>query len=165
MRMRIALMCLTGTFVLAAGCAETEQVMVEPDSLNVVQDDLAKGNDYADRGLTEKAESAYRAAIVSNPRDTRAYVNLAQLYVDTGRSTEAEQVLEESLKVNPREMRAHNLLGHIYYENKAYNTARYHYRKALEVNPDYYQAHWNLVATCLMLNKDQEAFEHCRRYI
>ncbi len=49
---------------------------------------------YADSGLLEKAEAAYREAIAIDPRFSRAHYWLGQLLVATKRETEARPVLE-----------------------------------------------------------------------
>lgn len=147
------------------GCAENKETASNSAPTRSFQDYLVMGNNYADQQMYDQAEQAYKSAIMVNPADTRAHVNLAQLYIDSGRLQDAETILKVAVQVDPQETHAHNLLGNVYYARKSYNTARYHYQKALKANPDLYEAHWNMVGTCLMLKKDQEAFEHCRRYI
>ena len=153
--------------VVLWGCAETGQVtpVNSPGGKVTVGDHLERGNSYADRGMTREAEAEYIAAIAQNRADTRAYVNLAGLYISEGRDEEAENLLKRAIRVNPKEVRAYNLLGHIYYDRGSYNAARYYYGKAVAVDPNFYEGHWNLVATCFYLNRDDEAIEHCRRYV
>lgn len=165
MRQEIAVALCAGLLLVVLGCAGTSEVADRSPRGAGNSSYLAQGNRYADKGMFPEAEAAYISAIKSNARDSRVYVNLAQVYLETGRSDEAETILKAAIKLNPREFRAHNLLGNIYHDRKSYNAARYHYRNALAIEPTYYEAHWNLIATCFMLNRDEEALEHCRRYI
>lgn len=158
---RIVLVVALGLSVVVLGCTSTGSSGVADSGV----DALTRGNDYADRGMLTEAEVSYRAAIKADRADSRAYVNLAQLYIDTGELEKAELVLTNALKVNPRDVQAHNLLGNICYGRDSYNAARHHYMTALTVDPDCHDAHWNLVSTCFLLNKDNEALEHCRSYV
>ena len=158
---RIILVVALSLSVAVIGCTSAGTTEVAGSGVNA----LTRGNDYADRGMFTEAETSYRAAIKADRADSRAYVNLAQLYIDTGEIEKAETVLTDALKVNPRDVQAHNLLGNICYGRDSYNAARHHYMRALAVDPDCYDAHWNLVATCFLLNKEDEALEHCRSYI
>ena len=158
---RIVLVVALSLSVVVLGCTSTGS----PEVASSSGDALTRGNDYADRGMPAEAEVSYRAAIKADRANSRGYVNLAQLYIDTGRLEEAESVLADALRVNPRDVQAHNLLGNIYYSRDSYNAARRHYMTALAVDPDCYEAHWNLVATCFLLKKDDEALKHCRYYV
>jgi len=161
----LALMVLTG-MILATGCAGgPEQSAVQPAKVNEAETALTQGNTYMDRGMFPQAEAYYLGAIKAKPTDTRAYVNLGQLYVETGRLEEAERVLTAAVQINPKEARAYNELGNVYYAHRSYDSACRLYERALAIDPTCYEAHWNLVGTCFRLNREEEALNHCQRYV
>lgn len=172
MRRGWIVLMLVGMAVLVTGCPENSGVVtsgvvtsgVGPDGK---VDHLLRGNEYADQGAVQQAETEYAAAIMENRFDTRAYVNLGQLYINTNQTEKAERVLLKAVELNPRETRGYNLLGHIYFSRRPpeYNKARYFYAKAVDINPSYYEAHWNLASACRQLGQDADAAQHYERYL
>ena len=163
---RFTALLMTFAVIIAAGCASSEQKpAVQPARVDDVDAALARGNEYADKGLTTEAEAYYLGAIRIAPTDTRAYVNLGQLYIRENRIDEAIQTLSAAVRINPGEARAYNELGNIHYDRKAYLSAYEHYQRALIADPSRYDTHWNLIGTCFALNRDIEAYEHCRIFV
>lgn len=73
------------------------------------------GNILEDEGEDERAEEAYRQALIQNPHPEGVYYNLGNIYHrDRQKSAEAIPYYQEALKVNPHFVRAYNNLGQAY---------------------------------------------------
>jgi Tfp pilus assembly protein PilF len=129
------------------------------------EEHFQKALGYEAQEQWELAKQEYRLAIKQRPNDSRAYVNLGQLYSRDGETERAEECWRQALRVNPRDARALNLLGSVYFRQKQYDLAIASYRKALEADPNYANAHWNLAVAYRTVDMKREAADHYRRYI
>lgn len=66
---------------------------------------------FTDRGMPERAEAEYRAALKLDPGCIPASVNLADLRRVQGRDAEGEQILRDSLKRSPQNAALRHALG------------------------------------------------------
>ena len=82
----------------------------------------------------------------SEPRNTDATTNHADLYGDLERYNDAIEAYRKAIKINPENMAAvaWNELGVVYGHLDRYNDAIEAYRKAIKINPEYTEAWFNL---------------------
>jgi superkiller protein 3 len=138
---------------------------VQPASEAKEEDHFQRALDCEAQGQRDLAKQEYRLAVRQEPRDSRAYVNLGQLYARDGESARAEECWQQALRVNPGDARASNLLGSVYMRQRKFDKAIAYYRKALEADPNYANAHWNIAAAYRSLDMKREAARHYRSYI
>jgi Flp pilus assembly protein TadD len=78
---------------------------------------------YTQSGKFDKAEAAYRTALLIDPSFVQAYVNLADLYRVQGRDDEGERILREALEIAPRNADVYQALGLLLVRHKRMSEA------------------------------------------
>jgi predicted CXXCH cytochrome family protein len=94
------------------------------------------GNFYAHRGLTDNAESEYKAALRLSPQYVPAAINLADLYRQLGRDGDGERVLRTVIGVARSAATPHYALGLALTREKRPDDALAEFRAAAELEPD-----------------------------
>jgi Tfp pilus assembly protein PilF len=162
---------IMGPFLAAAlsvtgGCGTQTSSTVRPPVPTASQEDhFQKALGFESQQQWDMAKQEYRAAIKQQPGDSRAYVNLGQLYARDGESARAEDSWRQALRANPADSRALNLLGSVSMRQSKYDQAIAYYRKALQADPNYANAHWNLATAYRSVDMKREAADHYRKYI
>jgi tetratricopeptide (TPR) repeat protein len=118
-----------------------------------------KGVSYANLGLFEKAEDAYRAALMINLNYAEAHNNLGLLLANLNRLEEAKREYREAIRINPNYTEAHINLGRLLANLKRFEEAEKEYREAIRIDPYSVVAHNNLGN----LLKDFKRFEEAER--
>ena len=93
------------------------------------------GNFYAQSGAFDKAEQAYREALVLDNYWMAAYINLVDLFRQTGRDNEAELLLKEALKLAPDNASLHHSFGLVQVRRQQMNLALAPLKRAAELEP------------------------------
>ncbi len=84
----------------------------------------------------ERAEQAYRRALMLNPRHLGAHMNLADLYRLLEKESEAEKVLREAIEIAPQQGAPYHSLGLALVRQKRYADAEVALAKAAELEPE-----------------------------
>lgn len=165
LRWMIALFCMAALSVIG-GCGTETSSTARSQAQAVPQEDhFQKALGFEAQEQWDLAKQEYRLAIKQQPADSRACVNLGQLYARDGESARAEESWRQALRANPADSRALNLLGSVYMRQSKYDEAIAYYRKAVDADPNYANAHWNLAAAYRSVDMKREAAEHYRKYI
>ena len=91
---------------------------------------------YLARGDFERAEQAYRHALLLNPGHLGAHMNLADLYRLQGLEDKAEKLLRAAIKIAPRQGAPRHALGLSLVRQQRYTEAEPALAKAAELQPD-----------------------------
>jgi tetratricopeptide (TPR) repeat protein len=94
------------------------------------------GNLYAQRGIADAAEIAYRDAIRVDASFAPAYLNLADIYRALGRETEGEATLRDGLARVFETPSLHHALGLLLIRRGETKPAMEELRRAVELAPD-----------------------------
>ncbi|HVB25429.1 MAG TPA: tetratricopeptide repeat protein [Ktedonobacteraceae bacterium] len=86
--------------------------------------------------LYEEAKQSYERAIEQEPRDIRAYSELAVIYMTESNATKAREVVEQGLRAEPRAAQLHALLASIYQESGNLRRAEASLAEAERLNPN-----------------------------
>ncbi len=84
----------------------------------------------------EDAKLSYERAIEQEPRDIRAYSELAVIYMTESNTTKAREVVERGLQAEPRSAQLHALLASIYQESGNMRRAEASLVEAERLNPN-----------------------------
>jgi len=120
---------------------------------------VQQGVGYLERGDVSRAEDCFKRAIISSPKDSRAYRNLGWLYIGQGRHEEAEIKFREAIQLSPGVSESHFGLG---LACKGQNKSRFPevevaFKKAIELNPANYSVYRELGNTYILQGKYQQA--------
>ena len=99
-----------------------------------------RGQRFAKEGRFDLSESAFRAAIASDPSNAEALANLGISLANLGRNAEAQKNLIESLRFDDGSAVAHLSLGVVYDRQGEDAAAIAQYRSAIEHDPNNIQA-------------------------
>jgi Flp pilus assembly protein TadD len=94
------------------------------------------GNFYVRRGLTDDAESEYKAALRLSPQYAPAAINLADLLRQMGRDRDGENVLTTAIQISPHDAGLHYAVGLALTREKRQDNALVEFRTATELEPD-----------------------------
>ena len=151
-------------FALVPGCglmqAKTD-VVLEPQGATAFERAL----DYEEQQEFDLAAAEYQVALVKDPGDSRAWVNLGLLHQRAGRTRHAVACWQKAVTANPTDARAYNLLGNVWMENNDYSKAVAYYRRASEADPQFADPHWNMGAALRHMNREDEAADAYRAFI
>jgi tetratricopeptide (TPR) repeat protein len=120
--------------------------------------------DDGDARDLDAAASAYRRAVLFDPRLVPALVNLANIYYERDELIEAEALYEKAIRLDPDCFEAHFNIGNIYHDMARFPEAVTAYREALAINVAYPEAHFYLAVTLEKLGRSVEARAHWREY-
>lgn len=84
----------------------------------------------------EDAKVSYERAIEQEPRDIRAYSELAVIYMTESNTTKARETVERGLQAEPRAAQLHALLASIYQESGNLRRAEASLAEAERLNPN-----------------------------
>jgi tetratricopeptide (TPR) repeat protein len=112
----------------------------------------------------EGAASAYRRALLFDPRLVPALVNLANIYYERDELVEAEALYEKAIRIDADCFEAYFNIGNIHHDLARFAEAVTDYRDALAINPSYPEAHFYLAVTLEKLGRSNEARPHWREY-
>ncbi|HEV8593388.1 MAG TPA: tetratricopeptide repeat protein [Pyrinomonadaceae bacterium] len=110
--------------------AETEANTAEPDA------EKPKKKKSNSEIAFEKAVTAYKKLIATNPEDHLAFFNLGRSYNKLNEDEKAEAALEQAVKLNPEDTEYQTELGAIRIKLANYQAAIGPLKKALELDPD-----------------------------
>ncbi|MGH9406610.1 MAG: tetratricopeptide repeat protein [Terriglobia bacterium] len=143
----------------------------ELDPLRAAVQDLNRGPmNYVRRGiaLEEHGDLAgaireHEKALVIDPRDVQAHINLIQLYARAGDDGQAEQEYRTAVKLDPNRDDCYYNYGVLMFRLQRYDEAGEAFRRALEINPYYAEARNNLGAVLERKGRLGEALEQFRQ--
>ena len=101
---------------------------------------IKRGNQFLDQGDTERAATAYRAAIESDPRCVAGYVNLGFALRSLGQLQDAADQLEKALALDPWQVDALFMLGLKAESDGNQELALRHLGTLLNLQPDFEHA-------------------------
>ncbi len=107
---------------------------------------LRRGAEMEKAGLFDEAIREHEAALVNDPDNVQAHVNLISLYGRSGDPGKAKQHFEAATRLSPGRSDAWYNYGVLLYRQKRFDEAEKAYQHALQTNPDYAEAHNNLGA-------------------
>lgn len=95
----------------------------------------------------EEARRDYLKAIKIEPKEGRAYRNLARVNIDMKNFQEALYYLTCRIALNPTDLQAHDIRGGVYYRQKDYVSLIVDCDRMLKLDPNYRKAyHWKTYA-------------------
>lgn len=101
---------------------------------------LAVGAHHDMSGRVVEAESAFRQAIVADPKRAQPHIRLGLLYAALGRPRKSVYELERALDLQPRFADVRYLLGLLHEDLGHTDDAEAEYRNALAINPGFVMA-------------------------
>ena len=102
---------------------------------------------YKQLGRPKDAEAGYRRILDLDPRDNRAYFNLAQIHADREEFTDALDLLNllnRAVDTGSERAPVHNLMAECYIGLKELDKAEAEIHRALEINSELPTAYYNL---------------------
>jgi protein O-GlcNAc transferase len=124
-----------------------------------------RGNTFLDQGNWEQAAASYRQAILADPRDLNAHINLGFALSQQHRREEAQPVLECALELDPQSVDAHYMLGVIDQEAGEHAAAVARFEKVLALKPDFEMAYHGMCQELLRSGQIERARDAIRRAI
>jgi tetratricopeptide (TPR) repeat protein len=107
-----------------------------------------------------EALEAYRQALLLDPSDVEAWINLGRLCHDAGNMAEAERCYREALALSPGEAVAWFNLGLVCEARGEMDAAIDHYRRAIQDDPALREAHQNLALLFDGAGRTSDAIRH-----
>jgi Flp pilus assembly protein TadD len=92
------------------------------------------------------AERYYRQAILLDPNQLQARMNLGSICLQQQRIFDAVKHLQAAVRIHPRFPSAHNMLGMALLRQGRRAGAKEHFERAVELDPEYEDARANLKA-------------------
>ena len=114
------------------------------------------GRAAQEEGRYNEAVLAYRQALRLNPRLTKAYLNLGNIFFFHDHALEkARRMYTRVLEIDPDNKLGHNNLGVIFLRKNLYNQAETEFSTALKLDPGFVNASYNMA--CLYAKKGMKA--------
>ncbi|PYS92220.1 MAG: hypothetical protein DMF64_09545 [Acidobacteria bacterium] len=105
---------------------------------------VTEGLRYADEGKWAEAIKSYRHALVDNPQDVDAYLNMGDAYLNLGNDKEALAAYQQAVKLAPKSAEAYNALGAAYNIAGQNSDAFKPLVRAIQLDPDYAEAYYGI---------------------
>jgi len=118
---------------------------------------IAEGNALLDNGKLAEANECYAAALLSDPHNVDARVNLGYVFLVQERYLDAERELEQALRIDPDNADVNYMLGSIALERGEPELAASRFNRATVVRPDFEDAYGGLCRALFESNKLEEA--------
>ncbi len=157
--------------VLALTLASGERNRVWADDLVLWKDNAAKspgkarawgnlGKTYQERGQFTEAKAAFERTLELDPKQVRAYNNLALIYLNQlEQPQKARELLEQGLALDPEDAACHVNLGVACNRTGDYECALKHLQIAFDHDPDAPQSFHNLALAYYHLKRYPRALE------
>lgn len=123
------------------------------------------GNDYADRGLFDKALAEYNEAIRLNSEYAENYSNLGNLYQKMARYDDAIDMYKKAILLNPKLVSAYNNLGNVLAKKGEFSLAVENYNNAIKLSPYDYEIFINLANVYLKIGNFSNAVDIYKKAI
>ena len=94
------------------------------------------GRVYRGTGRYKEAAAEFEEAILKEPTNDRAYMELATVYNLLGNATQAEATYRRAIKLRPRYWASYNWLGVFYYQRAQYREAAEMFEQVVALAPD-----------------------------
>jgi len=136
-----------------------DAVELRPDLSDVY---MAKGLLHRTDFERDKAEEAYRHAILLSPGEATIYSSLSSLFTEMGRNEEALEMNIHAAQLDPLNIRVRTRLADSHFYAGDYESAAEASRAAVEMDPEVSYAHYSLGYALAMINQSdnaKEAFE------
>ena len=118
--------------------AELNELYINPS------DQMDLGVELARQGRLEQAAAAHEKALETDPRLTRAHINLISLYGRLKQYEQAEQHYQEAVRQDPDSEESHYNYGVLLTRWGKHQEAEKAFRNALAADPQHAEAHNNL---------------------
>ena len=121
--------------------------------------DIKAGNEFYEKSEHEKAETAYREALLKNKNSQEANFNLGNTLYRQGKFDLAKdqfQVIAETTADKTTAAAAYHNLGNTYMSKKEYENSVSAYKKSLRFNPKDDETRYNLALANAMLRQQQQ---------
>ncbi len=112
----------------------------------------------------ERAQSAYRKALLLDPNLVPAIVNLANIHYASDELVEAQALYARALQIDPDCFEAYFNLGNIHHDLGRHDEALECYSEALRLNPNYADAHFYIAVTLEKMGRSADSKLHWQRY-
>ena len=135
--------------VLVAGCGSSQAAYVEPRPVDVVSHppaspDVLRGDGLLAEGKVAEARGAFEQALVSDPKDPRAWLDLGLVHEATSNFTAAEKAYRRATESDPQFAEAFNNLGVLLRERGKLAEATAMLERAVSLDPQLTAARFNL---------------------
>ena len=112
----------------------------------------------------DKAASAYRKALASDPHLVPAIINLANIHYASDELIEAQALYEHAIAIDPDVFEGHFNLGNIHHDLGRFAEAEAYYRRALAISPGYPEVHLYLAVVLEKADRPADARIHWQSY-
>jgi tetratricopeptide (TPR) repeat protein len=124
---------------------------------------VQEGLRYAGEGKWAEAIKAYRHALVDNPQDAVAYLNMGDAYLNAGNDKEALNAYQQAVRLAPRNADAQYSLGAAYNFTERYSDAFKPFVQAVTLDPDYAEAYYGIGYAYQQLDNFKDAVGYLKR--
>jgi tetratricopeptide (TPR) repeat protein len=124
---------------------------------------VQEGLRFADEGKWAEAIKAYRHALVDNPQDAAAYLNMGDAYLNAGNDKEALAAYQQAVRLAPRNADAQYSLGAAYNFTERYSDAFKPFVQAVTLDPDYAEAYYGIGYAYQQLDNFKDAVGYLKR--
>ena len=90
----------------------------------------------ASEGKAKEAQAAIESAILSNPNEVLAYINLGNLLDQAGKKDEAEKAYQAAISIDANSVNAHYNLGLLFSEQGKFEDAEKEFSKTIKLDPN-----------------------------
>ncbi|HEX8180725.1 MAG TPA: tetratricopeptide repeat protein [Pyrinomonadaceae bacterium] len=126
---------------------------------------VVEGLRYAGEGQWAEAIKAYRHALVDNPQDADAYLNMGDAYLNTGNDKEAIAAYQQAVRFAPRSADAQYSLGAAYNFTEQYSAAFKPLVQAVNLDPAYAEAYYGIGYAYQKLDNYKDALGYLQKAI
>src|SRR5437868_3482044 len=126
---------------------------------------VTEGLRLADEGKWAEAIKAYKHALVDNPQDVAAYLNMGDAYLNLGNDKEALAAYKEAVKLAPNSAEAYNALGAAYNITGQNSDAFKPLVRAIQLDPNYAEAYYGIGYAYQRLDNYKDAIGYLKSAI
>lgn len=134
------------------------------DNARTAQDWLLLGNILQDQDKISDADFMYQRAILTDPKNYKAYYNLGNIYLAQEKPYLAIVNYKKAIKANYEFPYAYYNMGCAYLKIGNLKKAKLYFLKAIEMKNTVPDFHYNLAYTYKMLNKTKQAKQYLNNY-
>ncbi len=127
--------------------SDAAQTPIGAKSVSADESYRLQADEYMKAGYFDKAVNLYKQALIANPENHQANLNLAKTYRLNGDYKNAIPYFEKASAISPDDIELKTILGECYKFNGEYNKALSKFKEVLNIDSTYDYANRNLLDT------------------
>lgn len=148
----------TGAITSALGTSPATSLNSKPAKLDA-DIDIRAAQFAAQSGDLADAESKYKRALKTEPKNVKAILGLARTYDEMGNSQQAIATYQQAIKLHPKNAMVYNDLGLCYGRRRELAPAQQMLQKAVEMEPGRANYRNNLAVVLVDMGRTSEAYQ------